>query len=173
MASGELARDTIAAIATPAGRGGIGVVRVSGPAVAEVAARSARAGCREPRIATLCAFRDARGEPRRRGHRAVLPGAAFLHRRAGAGAAGPWRTGGDAGAARRLPGCRRAPRRARRIHAARLPRGQARPGAGRSGRRPDRRREPRSGALRAALAQRRVLRGGRPASRRSWSSCAR
>ena len=61
MASGEIARDTIAAIATPAGRGGIGIVRVSGPAVTEVAA-AVIGGLPEPRTATLRAFRDAQGE---------------------------------------------------------------------------------------------------------------
>ena len=50
--------DTIAAIATPAGRGGIGVIRVSGPD----AERIGRAVCGrdlEPRRATLCDFLDA------------------------------------------------------------------------------------------------------------------
>jgi tRNA modification GTPase len=62
MASGELARDTIAAIATAAGRGAIGVVRLSGAEVARVA--SAVLGrVPEPRLATLCHFLDARGEP--------------------------------------------------------------------------------------------------------------
>ena len=45
--------DTIVAIATPPGRGGIGVVRVSGPAAATVASHlTARSGF-EPRRATL------------------------------------------------------------------------------------------------------------------------
>jgi len=61
MASGEIARDTIAAIATPAGRGGIGIVRVSGPAVADIAA-AVIGGLPEPRTATLRPFSDARGE---------------------------------------------------------------------------------------------------------------
>ncbi len=39
MPGDEVSRDTIAAIATPAGRGGIGVVRVSGPGVRELAQR--------------------------------------------------------------------------------------------------------------------------------------
>ncbi len=39
MPSADPVRDTIAAIATPAGRGGIGVVRVSGPGAPEVATR--------------------------------------------------------------------------------------------------------------------------------------
>jgi tRNA modification GTPase len=54
--------DTIAAIATAPGRGGIGVVRVSGPAAAQVA----RALCGRvlvPRMAHLLSFLDAQGEP--------------------------------------------------------------------------------------------------------------
>ena len=62
MASGELARDTIAAIATAPGRGAIGVVRLSGPGVAKVAA-AVIGRLPEPRVATLFPFRDARGEP--------------------------------------------------------------------------------------------------------------
>jgi tRNA modification GTPase len=55
MPSDELSRDTIAAIATPAGRGGIGVVRVSGPEVPRIA--RAILGCLpEPRRATLGSF---------------------------------------------------------------------------------------------------------------------
>jgi len=56
-----LSPDTIAAIATPAGRGGIGVVRVSGTNVPNIIAGLLR---REliPRAATLATFRGARGE---------------------------------------------------------------------------------------------------------------
>lgn len=61
MPSGEIAKDTIAAIATPAGRGGIGVVRLSGPRVPQIAERILGA-LPAPRQATLGAFRDARGE---------------------------------------------------------------------------------------------------------------
>ena len=61
MPSGEVVRDTIAAVATPAGRGGIGIVRVSGAKVPEIA--SAVIGrLPEPRKAALCSFRDAHGE---------------------------------------------------------------------------------------------------------------
>ena len=69
MPSGDLTRaarepatpDTIAAVATPAGRGGIGIVRISGPGVAQLA--SALIGrLPDPRVATVCAMRDARGE---------------------------------------------------------------------------------------------------------------
>jgi tRNA modification GTPase len=61
MASGEIARDTVAAIATPAGRGGIGIVRVSGAAVEHIA-EAVIGGLPEPRTATLRAFRDKHGE---------------------------------------------------------------------------------------------------------------
>jgi len=53
--------DTIAAIATPPGRGGIGVIRVSGPSLK----RFAHALCERtltPRNATFTRFRDASGE---------------------------------------------------------------------------------------------------------------
>lgn len=53
--------DTIAAVATPPGRGGIGVIRVSG-ARAEDIARAITGRELAPRVATLAAFADARGE---------------------------------------------------------------------------------------------------------------
>ena len=61
MPSDDGARDTIAAIATPAGRGGIGVVRVSGPLVPRVAA-ALLGSLPPPRLATFSAFRDRHGE---------------------------------------------------------------------------------------------------------------
>lgn len=54
-------RDTIAAVATPPGRGGIGVVRVSGPRVPKMAA-AILGKLPPPRVATLAVFRDMRGE---------------------------------------------------------------------------------------------------------------
>ena len=57
----ELGRETIAAIATPAGRGGIGVVRVSGPDAAHIAA-AVIGKLPPPRQASSCSFYDARGE---------------------------------------------------------------------------------------------------------------
>ncbi len=54
--------ETIAAVATPAGRGGIGVVRVSGPGAAEVA-RGLGGSLPPPRMAVLRAFMDAGGRP--------------------------------------------------------------------------------------------------------------
>jgi tRNA modification GTPase len=61
MPSDEVNRDTIAAIATPAGRGGIGVVRVSGPSVPSLCTQLLGM-TPEPRRATHSAFRDAGGE---------------------------------------------------------------------------------------------------------------
>ncbi|TMH69730.1 MAG: tRNA uridine-5-carboxymethylaminomethyl(34) synthesis GTPase MnmE [Betaproteobacteria bacterium] len=61
MPSDELARDTIAAVATPAGRGGIGIVRVSGPAVPRIAA-GVIGSLPSARRATLARFTDARGQ---------------------------------------------------------------------------------------------------------------
>jgi tRNA modification GTPase len=60
MPSDEL-RDTIAALATPPGRGGIGIVRVSGPAVPRIAA-AVLGRLPKPRLASFGAFVDAHGE---------------------------------------------------------------------------------------------------------------
>ena len=54
-------RDTIAAVATPPGRGGIGIVRISGPAVPAIAA-ALLGKLPRPRQAQLAAFRDVRGD---------------------------------------------------------------------------------------------------------------
>jgi len=61
MPSGEPARDTIAAVATPAGRGGIGIVRLSGPTVTRIADRVI-GSTPPPRSALLTQFRDASGQ---------------------------------------------------------------------------------------------------------------
>lgn len=50
--------DTIAAVSTPPGRGGIGIVRVSGPATAAIA-EALIGRLPSPRSAHYCAFRDA------------------------------------------------------------------------------------------------------------------
>lgn len=65
--------DTIAAIATAPGRGGIGIVRVSGPAVLHIAHALIK---RTPpaRSAQLAVFRDARGEAIDRGITLYFPG---------------------------------------------------------------------------------------------------
>lgn len=62
--------DTIAAIATPPGRGGVGMVRISGSLVASIAAE-VLGGLPEPRQAALRIFRDADGE--------MLDGGLALH----------------------------------------------------------------------------------------------
>lgn len=53
--------DTIAALATPAGRGGVAVLRISGPGAAAIARRVA-GPLPDPRRAALRRFRDAAGE---------------------------------------------------------------------------------------------------------------
>ena len=53
--------DTICAIATPVGTGGIGIVRVSGPYVQKIA-KEVLGRCPEPRRAEYCEFRSDSGE---------------------------------------------------------------------------------------------------------------
>lgn len=61
MRRGEPAPDTIASVATPAGRGGIGIVRVSGAAVRTIA-QTVLGSVPPPRHATRLLARDASGE---------------------------------------------------------------------------------------------------------------
>lgn len=60
--AGRAGMTTIAAIATPPGRGGIGIVRVSGPAARTIAA-SVLGAVPRPRQADYRIFRDAHGAP--------------------------------------------------------------------------------------------------------------
>jgi tRNA modification GTPase len=60
MSDRSSASDTIAAVATPAGRGGIGVIRVSGPLVSAIA-KEVLGDLPLPRRASLHAFRDGEG----------------------------------------------------------------------------------------------------------------
>ena len=55
-------RDTIVALATPLGKGGIGVVRVSGPIV-DVITNNLTGGIPKERVATFTQFMDAKGSP--------------------------------------------------------------------------------------------------------------
>ena len=64
--SSAYTKDTIAAIATAPGRGGIGIVRVSG-AIASRIAESIVGICPEPRLATLAEFRASSGKTLDRG----------------------------------------------------------------------------------------------------------
>lgn len=70
-----LERDTIAAVATPSGRGGIGIVRVSGPEVRRIGA-CVLGGFPAPRHACLRTFRNAEGESVDRGLALFMPGPA-------------------------------------------------------------------------------------------------
>jgi len=60
MPKDEVSRETIAAIASAPGRGGIGVVRISGSQVAQIAA-ALTGRLPAPRHAKLCVFRDRSG----------------------------------------------------------------------------------------------------------------
>ena len=53
-------KDTIAAIATPPGKGGVGIVRVSGPGAVRIGKEISKRET-EPRVATLVSFYDERG----------------------------------------------------------------------------------------------------------------
>ena len=122
-----------------------------------------------PRHATLRAVSIASGDADRPRPRDLLPGAAFVHRRGRARAAGARRPGRAAAAARALPRgrgrtearrsapARPAPRAAGRVHRARVPQRQARPRAGRGRRRPDRGEHRSRRALGGPLARGRVL----------------
>src|SRR5688572_3007735 len=62
MERGDVAADTIAAVATPPGRGGIGIVRISGPQVPDLA-QAVLGNLPAARHATLVVARDPHGEP--------------------------------------------------------------------------------------------------------------
>lgn len=65
-------RDTIAAVATPPGRGGIGIVRLSGPRARQIAERVVDR-FPPPHLARLRTFRNAQGESVDRGLALYLP----------------------------------------------------------------------------------------------------
>ncbi len=71
--SGTAQVDTIAAVATPPGRGGIGVLRVSGPGCRAIAERMI-GSLPSPRYAQFSLFRDANGEVLDRGVALYFPG---------------------------------------------------------------------------------------------------
>jgi tRNA modification GTPase len=64
--------DTIAAIATPPGRGGIGIVRLSGPVTRRIA-ESMLGKVPSPRHATFVNFLDHAGQPLDRGLALFFP----------------------------------------------------------------------------------------------------
>ncbi len=61
MGAGQPLPTTIVARATPAGRGGVGIVRISGPGVRAIA-ETILGSCPAPRLATLHAFRGGDGQ---------------------------------------------------------------------------------------------------------------
>jgi tRNA modification GTPase len=67
------ATDTIAAIATPPGRGGVGIVRISGPG-ARAAAQAILGRLPPPRMATYTTFRDVHDQPIDQGLALFFPG---------------------------------------------------------------------------------------------------
>lgn len=71
----ETTTDTIAAVATAAGRSAIGVVRISGPGCRELA-RELLGECPEPRVATLRTFAGGDGEAIDEGIALFFPGPA-------------------------------------------------------------------------------------------------
>ncbi len=72
MPSGDIERDTIAAVATAPGKGGIGVVRLSGARVSRIA-QLVIGRLPAPRHATFASFRDAGGEEIDRGIALYFP----------------------------------------------------------------------------------------------------
>ena len=165
--------DTIVAIATPPGRGGIGVVRLSGPdALAHRDGAARLAASRSPRHATFARRRSTRDARARRSTRSSPPG---LPRRIPT----PARTSSRSAAhgspvllARIVElaiGAGRAAGRARRVHAARVPERPARSGAGRSRRRSGGRRHAAPGARGHGPARRHA---DRPRFARSTRRCS-
>ena len=69
------ANDTIVALATPPGTGGVGIVRISG-ADSEHIARAMLGSLPEPRVATYATFLNMRGEPLDQGLALYFPGPA-------------------------------------------------------------------------------------------------
>ncbi|HKJ23017.1 MAG TPA: tRNA uridine-5-carboxymethylaminomethyl(34) synthesis GTPase MnmE, partial [Gammaproteobacteria bacterium] len=69
------ADDTIAAVATPPGRGGVGIVRLSGPAVRSIG-EAILGRVPRPRYALHAAFRDAAGDVIDSGIALYFPGPA-------------------------------------------------------------------------------------------------
>lgn len=59
----DIAAETIAAAATAAGQGAIGILRLSGPAAARITRALLRRELPPPRRAALCSFHDRTGEP--------------------------------------------------------------------------------------------------------------
>ena len=142
--------DTIVAIATPPGRGALGVVRLSGPRALEICAADCSIAATHlataprdvhARAARATTQRRSMKSSRRSFPRRIRTPASTSSRSARHGSPvvlHAVRQARDRG--------RRAARRARRVHAARVPQRQARSHSGGGGRRSDRRRDAAAGA---------------------------
>ncbi len=156
----------IAAIATAPGRGGIGVVRVSGTDLARTSPGRPAARNRKRAAATLADFRAGDGSVIDQGIALYFPAP---HSFTGEDVLELQGHGGPVvmqTAAAALPGAGRAAGRAGRIHAPRLPQRQARSGPGRSVADLIEASTAAGGALGSAFADGRVLAAGS----RSWSA---
>ena len=60
--SEAVSEDTIVAVATPGGQGGVGIVRLSGPLSHSIVGQLTRHSSFKPRVATLCSFFGADGD---------------------------------------------------------------------------------------------------------------
>jgi hypothetical protein len=158
-------QDPIAAIATAPGRGAVGIVRLSGRSLQPLA-QALTGRSLKPRHAHYGPLLDADAGAIDRGLALHFPAPHSATPARTCWSCRPRRPGGAADAAGALPAGRRpaarAPRllragRTRRVHRARLPERQARPGAGRGRGRPDRRQHRAGGPRAATLAGRRVL----------------
>lgn len=72
--------DTIVACATPPGRGGVGILRISGLKAREVA-EAVLGKLPKPRYADYLPFKDSDGTPLDQWHCAVVPRPELLYRR--------------------------------------------------------------------------------------------
>ena len=100
----DVEASTIAAVATAPAAGGVGILRVSGPAALRVGRRAGSRRARRPRAAARVLHRLHRRLGRGAGRGAVplLPGAALLHRRGRGGAPGPRQPAAAGAAAARV-----------------------------------------------------------------------
>ncbi|MCS5945618.1 hypothetical protein LNP25_07925 [Klebsiella variicola subsp. variicola] len=152
--------DTIVARATPPGRGGVGILRISGLKARDVA-QAVLGKLPKPRYADYLPFNDVDGTPLDQGIALWFPGPNsftgedVLELQGHGGPVIP-----RSAAQTYSDVARRTHRQAGRVFRARVPQRQARPGAGRSHRRPHRRQFRTGGALGVELLARGLLRAG-------------
>jgi hypothetical protein len=151
-----MSNDTIVAIATAPGRGGIGVVQTFGPDLSPFMLALIGKDL-TPRHAPVMSLSGRRRDRAGRWHCAVFSRPAFVYRRTCPRIAGAWRSAGAAtGCSSAVCNWVRAGATGR-IQPSRVSQRQAGSGPGGSDCRSDRCRQPRSGAFRAAYPGRRVF----------------